>query len=68
MKRKIVILLFFYLLPFIAVWTGWIATAISFDVQSVFKSDMFWGVSMVYWMTVVCVTPKIVEAINETGV
>lgn len=65
--RKITILLFFYLLPFIAVWTAWICTAMSFDARAVFNEGNFWGFSMIYWFCVVCLTPTIAEAINETA-
>jgi hypothetical protein len=65
--RKIIILLFFYLLPFIAVWTAWIATAFAFSTHAVFNKEAFWGISMIYWFTVVCLTPMIAQAINETA-
>jgi len=65
--RKIIILLFFYLLPFIGVWTAWICTACAFDVQNVFTSAAFWGISMMYWLCLVCLTGVIAEAINETA-
>jgi uncharacterized membrane protein len=66
MLRKLSILLFFYLLPFIAVWTAWICTAMSFDAQAVFNEGSFWGFSMIYWFCLVCLTGLIAEAINET--
>jgi len=65
--RKITILAFFYLLPFIAVWTAWIATAMSFDAQAVFSEGSFWGFSMVYWFIIISLTPMIAQAINETA-
>ena len=67
MSRKLSILLFFYLLPFIAVWTAWIATAMSFNARAVFTSEAFWGFSIMYWFCLVCLTGVIAEAINETA-
>jgi hypothetical protein len=68
MLRKLLsILSFIYLFPFIAVWTAWIATAMSFDVQSIFTEEAFWGISMFYWFVSGCVTPAIAQAINETA-
>jgi uncharacterized membrane protein len=67
MLRKLSILAFFYLLPFIAVWTAWIATAMSFSTPAVFTNIVFWGFSTVYWLIVISLTPMIAEAINETA-
>jgi uncharacterized membrane protein len=67
MQRKLSILAFFYLLPFIAVWIAWICTAMSFDARAVFNEEAFWGISMFYWFVLGCVTPAITQAINETA-
>ena len=67
MLRKLSILAFFYLFPFIAVWTAWVFTAMSFDAQAVFTSIVFWGFSTVYWLILISLTPMIAEAINETA-
>ena len=65
--RKIIILLFFYFLPFIAVWTAWICTACAFDVQNVFTKSTFWSISLAYYFCLVYMTGIIAEAINETN-
>jgi hypothetical protein len=67
MKRKLFILVIIYLLPFILVWVGFVMTAFSFNPREVFTQGSFWGPSVIYWFLSVCVSPVIVEAINETA-
>ena len=51
--------------PFILVWMGFILTAFSFSPQDVFHSGSFWGLSCMYWFLWLCLSPLIMETINE---
>jgi hypothetical protein len=50
MKKKHVYSILVVLLPFLCVWTAFIATAGAFSVQDVFQSSAFWNISLVYWI------------------
>jgi hypothetical protein len=44
---------------------GFILTAFSFNPQEVFHSSSFWGLSIIYWFLWICLSPLIMETINE---
>lgn len=66
MKRKLLILSIIYLLPFILVWVAFFMTAFSFNPRDIFTQGSFWGISTMYWLVTFCISPVIIEAINET--
>lgn len=63
--KKIKILAIVYSMPFSLVWIGFILSAFSYNPREVFQSEVFWGVSTVYWFVIFCLTGMIVEVINE---
>jgi hypothetical protein len=52
-------------IPFFLVWTAFILTGLSFNPREVFQSGAFWGISGIYWLLWVCISPLILEIINE---
>lgn len=54
-----------YIMPFLLVWMGFILSGFSYSPREVFQSEVFWGVSTVYWFVMFCLTGLIVEIINE---
>lgn len=54
-------------IPFIIVWIGFILTAFSYNPIEVFQNGSFWGFSVVYWFLWLCLSPMIIEIINETN-
>ncbi len=66
MKKKIVIVLCVYLLPFILIWIGWIVTAFAFNPREIFQnSTTFWGVSTFYWVIMAMLSPLVIDTVNE---
>ncbi len=63
--KKLLILLATAALPFLLVWTAFILTAFNFNPHDVFSEGSFWGVSVIYWLLWVCMSPLIIEGINE---
>ena len=52
-------------LPFLLVWAGFLLTAFNFNPHDVFNQGAFWGLSVMYWFLWVCLSPLIVELIDE---
>ena len=65
MKKKLAIISCIYLLPFILIWIGWIVTAFSFNPREIFQGNVFWGISIMYWLIAFCLFPLIIETVNE---
>jgi hypothetical protein len=63
--KKLLILLATGCLPFLLVWIGFFLTGFSYNPISVFQSGGFWGVSILYWLLWICITPLILEIIDE---
>lgn len=53
------------LIPFFLVWIGFILTAFSYSPREIFQGGAFWGLSCMYWLLWLCLSPLILEAINE---
>ena len=53
--------------PFILVWLGFLLTAFSYNPIEIFQSGTFWGISVLYWLLWVCMSPLIMEIINESS-
>jgi hypothetical protein len=51
-------------LPFLLVWAAAILTAFSFNPINVFQDGNFWGLSVMYWLLWVCLSPLIYEMID----
>lgn len=66
MKRKLFIITVIYLLPFILVWIAFVMTAFSFNPREIFSEGAFWGIGTMYWLVTFCISPVIIEAINES--
>lgn len=50
MTKKVFLTVGALLLPFILVWTAWICTGGVVSPPEAFRSGMFWGLSVIYWM------------------
>lgn len=48
--KKFILYFVFFTLPFLLVWCAWFLTAMSFDTQYVFTNDIFWGISVFYYL------------------
>lgn len=63
--KKLMVLLVTACLPFLLVWSGFVLTGFSYNPREVFQGDMFWGISVIYWLLWVCLLGMIVEVIDE---
>lgn len=63
--KKLYILVATAVLPFILVWAAFILTAFNFNPREVFNSGSFWGLSFLYWFLWTCLSPLIVEMVDE---
>lgn len=63
--KKLYILVATAVLPFILVWAAFILTAFNFNPREVFNSGNFWGLSVMYWLLWTCLSPIIVEMVDE---
>ena len=63
--KKFIIFLSTACIPFLLVWGSFILTGFSFNPREIFQSGGFWGISCMYWLLWVCMSPLIMEAINE---
>lgn len=52
--------------PFLLVWIAAIFTAFSFNPIHVFQNGNFWGLSIIYWLLWVCLSPLIIEMVDTT--
>jgi len=53
------------LIPFIGVWVSFLATGFAFNPKIVFTSDVFWGISIIYWVFLCPVIFAIAQADGE---
>ena len=53
-------------IPFILVWMGFILTAFTFSPQEVFKGELFWSISIVYWFIWGLLIPTTLDIINKS--
>ena len=65
MKKKALVLLSVYALPFLLVWMAFVLTGFSFNPREVFQNGTFWGVSVLYWFVTVCLAPLIIELVDD---
>jgi hypothetical protein len=63
--KKFSILMATAALPFLLVWTTFILTGFNFNPHNVFNEGAFWGLSTIYWFLWVCLSPLIIEMIDE---
>ena len=63
--KKLLVLLSTAALPFLLVWAGFILTGFSYNPINVFHDGSFWGLSVIYWFLWVCLSPLIIEMIND---
>jgi hypothetical protein len=63
--KKLNILIATAALPFLLVWAAFVLTAFNFNPREVFNSGSFWGPSVLYWLLWVCLSPLIIEMIDE---
>lgn len=60
-KTKLLMTFLFANLPFILVWMAYFMTFFAFSANSVFNSNMFWGLSVIYWLLFLCLLGLIWE-------
>lgn len=65
--KKFMIFLATAAVPFLLVWMGFILTGFSYNPRHVFQTECFWGMSVIYWLLWVCLSPMIMEVINEVN-
>jgi hypothetical protein len=53
------------LIPFIGVWVSFLMTGFAFNPKNVFTSDVFWGISVIYWVFLCPVIFAIAQADGE---
>jgi hypothetical protein len=63
--KKLTVLLITAALPFLMVWAGFILTGFNFEPHNVFNDGAFWGLSVIYWFLWICLSPVILETIDE---
>lgn len=63
--KKFIVLLSTAALPFLLIWAAFILTGFSFNPINVFQEGSFWGISCIYWFLWLCLSPLIIEGINE---
>ena len=63
--KKLKFFVIVYMMPFLLVWIGFVLSGFSYSPRNVFQSEVFWGVSTVYWFVMFSLTGAIVEIINE---
>lgn len=63
--KKLYILIATAALPFLLVWAAFVLTAFNFNPREVFNSGSFWGPSVLYWLLWVCLSPLIIEMVDE---
>lgn len=64
-KIKVNVFVITMLAPFLAVWIGWLMTAFSFDVHTVFQHPAFWGISVIYYFIWLCLIGMVIDGIKE---
>lgn len=65
MNKKLLVILVFGALPFLLVWSGFVLTGFSYNPRDVFQGDIFWGLSVMYWLLWVCTIPLQLESIDD---
>jgi hypothetical protein len=65
MNKTLMIVLIFAALPFLLVWSAFILTGFSFYPRGVFQSEVFWGISIIYWLVYACMLGPMIEGLNE---
>ena len=63
--KKPLIFLSTALIPFLLVWISFIFTGFAFNPIEVFQGNMFWFLSIFYWLGWLMMSPLIAEGINE---
>lgn len=63
--NKLLIFLAIAALPFLLVWAGFILTGFNYNPREVFNYGGFWGLSCLYWMLFLALSPTIAEAIDN---
>lgn len=52
-------------LPFLLVWSASLLTGLSFNPRDVFQHEVFWGMSIFYWIMWVCLIGLVLELVEE---
>lgn len=63
--KKFMILCLTAIIPFILVWIGSPLSGLSYNPVHIFRTDAFWGFSVIYWFIWICLSPVIIDIINE---
>jgi hypothetical protein len=61
MNKKTIAYAVTLLAPFLVVWVAYIMTGFSFSTHDVFTSDMFWFLSVIYWVLFMWIPCGVIE-------